>query len=604
MNRTRLSSLEAFGLRDQRNRIYPALEASDGSTLSLDFTQMSSLDSRFTFSRSTQGTFINSSGYVAWSDVNLVRDSIGFAVSGATSRGWGVPGSATTGTYYDRNGVASNASRASYKQTGSISVTWSPDSIAALATGVVARFWIRGVTDATRIDMGWYQSTLGWGSASDGSCTIVGGYSNGVTITSQSGVLFKVENLSTTEWTQLEVKRSTRFDYFAMYFGGASATSSSLTHAFEFSDFQINLGTVAKPFVATSNAGGAGLQAPRFDYNPTTRAPRGLLIEGSATNLLKNSTYADTGWIAYGSYTKSYTTGITSPANDTTAARITFSAVTNGLYTNNTQMTYTNTVGATYTFSAWIRATSNTTNPNIRFGDSAVALGSDIPISTNWARYSYSYTAISNSGPSIQSGSGTATGEFEMWGFQLEAGNGASSYIPTGTSQLTRAADECFIADASPFQVSTTNGTLYWSGIIHKQTPSSYTEIVGFMNASVPTFEVWTNGLNIGVAARGTSLSAGGDNEVTRTYTLNAQTRYACSVNTTSNPIVAAILNGGTVGTKDKSGTGDLFASTRFVLGRQPTATYGSFMPCMTFAQVKYWPVTKTQAELNSLTTT
>ena len=36
----------------------------DGSTLSLDFTAMSSLDPRFTFTRSTTATFINSSGYV------------------------------------------------------------------------------------------------------------------------------------------------------------------------------------------------------------------------------------------------------------------------------------------------------------------------------------------------------------------------------------------------------------------------------------------------------------------------------------------------------------------------------------------------------------
>jgi hypothetical protein len=199
------------------------------------------------------------------------------------------------------------------------------------------------------------------------------------------------------------------------------------------------------------------------------------------------------------------------------------------------------------------------------------------------------------------------TATVHLWGAQLEAGNGASSYIPTTTAAVTRAADQCFIADASPFQVSTTNGTLYWSGIIHKQTPGSYTEIVGFMDSTQPTLEVYTNGLNVGVAARGMSLNSGGANEVTRTYTLNAQTRYACSVNTTSNPIVAAVLNGGTVGTNNKSpttGGGDLYASTRFVLGRQPTLSYANYMPCMTFAQVKYWPVTKTQAELNLLTTT
>jgi len=48
------------------------LRRGDGSTLSLDFTALGSLDSRFTFTRSTTATFINSSGYV---------ESIGAATS-------------------------------------------------------------------------------------------------------------------------------------------------------------------------------------------------------------------------------------------------------------------------------------------------------------------------------------------------------------------------------------------------------------------------------------------------------------------------------------------------------------------------------------------
>ena len=106
----------------------------------------------------------------------------------------------------------------------------------------------------------------------------------------------------------------------------------------------------------------------RFEYNPTTLAAKGLLIEGSATNVLKYSVYADTNWNPIGGYTKSYTTGITSPANDATAARITFSSVNHLLYTSNGLMGYTNSVGSVYTMSAWIRATTNTTNLKIRFG--------------------------------------------------------------------------------------------------------------------------------------------------------------------------------------------------------------------------------------------
>lgn len=93
MNRTRASSLDAFGTRNQRNRIYPTLEASDGSTLSLDFTQMSSLDSRFTFTRSTTATFINNSGYVTSAAINAPR--FDYDPTTLATRGLLIEGSAT-----------------------------------------------------------------------------------------------------------------------------------------------------------------------------------------------------------------------------------------------------------------------------------------------------------------------------------------------------------------------------------------------------------------------------------------------------------------------------------------------------------------------------
>jgi hypothetical protein len=158
-------------------------------------------------------------------------------------------------------------------------------------------------------------------------------------------------------------------------------------------------------------------------------------VDHAGANLLLYSAYADTNWIPYGTYAKAYTTGITSPIGDTTAARITFNNVTNGLYYNSASLGSPNIVGATYTMSAWIRATDTTANPAIRFGDSGVAAGANIPITTTWTRYSYTYNnAVSASSPLIQSASGTATGQFEMWGFQLNPGSTAQTYYPTTTA--------------------------------------------------------------------------------------------------------------------------------------------------------------------------
>jgi len=52
--------------------VWPASSTSDGATVSLDFTT-GALDSRLTFTRSTTGTYINSSGYVASAAIDAPR---------------------------------------------------------------------------------------------------------------------------------------------------------------------------------------------------------------------------------------------------------------------------------------------------------------------------------------------------------------------------------------------------------------------------------------------------------------------------------------------------------------------------------------------------
>jgi hypothetical protein len=365
----------------------------------------------------------------------------------------------------------------------------------------------------------------------------------------------------------------------------ADLTSRGLTFSRSTSGTFIN----ASGLVATATAGN-----PRFEYD-TNGNPRGLLIEASATNLLKHSAYADTNWLAYGGYTKSYTTGINSPANDTTAARITFSAVGNGLYTNNTQMAYTNTVGATYTMSAWIRATSNTTNPNIRFGDSAVATGPNIPISTSWVRYSYSYVAVSASGPLIQSASGTATGEFEMWGFQLEAGSGASSYIPSGASQGSRASESLYL-DGAAFSAFWPSGqselSVYFAGDITR--PPANTQFLwvsrtgsgGVGTSRTRSFITTANSIraNTTVSDLNSTLSAA------------INTRIRTAVGVRSGSCALATNNGTTSTIVVNTDTGLSTDATQLVFN--PNADVFQHV-----SSLKFWPTRLPDAQLEALIT-
>ena len=347
----------------------------------------------------------------------------------------------------------------------------------------------------------------------------------------------------------------------------------------------------------------------RFEYDPTTLAAKGLLIEGQGINLLKYSVYADTNWLATGGYLKSYTTGITSPANDSTAARITFSAVGNGLFTSAATMGYINSVSSVYTWSAWIRATTNTTNLNIRFGDSSIGLGSNIPISTTWTRYSYSYTALSQSGPFLGSASGTATGEFEMWGFQLEIGSAASSYIPTTTAQVTRNPDLALMTSTN-FSSWYTGGT---TGTFFVDFHGGVRGITSTIRTVISTSDQTTKHLHLQQASAAGVLKVadfGAANSVStaNSITSGARTKGAYSFAYPGTGLTSTVnlcLNGGTVATS--SAIAFSVAPTWLVLGG--TSTDGSTLTDLTtvlngsIRQIKYYPTALTSAQLIAMTT-
>ena len=66
----------------------------------------------------------------------------------------------------------------------------------------------------------------------------------------------------------------------------ATTTTSTFTLAGSLTRIQMNLGTVATAYLATTAARRVGCS---IDYHPTTHAARGLLVEQAATNLLLNS---------------------------------------------------------------------------------------------------------------------------------------------------------------------------------------------------------------------------------------------------------------------------------------------------------------------------
>lgn len=349
----------------------------------------------------------------------------------------------------------------------------------------------------------------------------------------------------------------------------------------------------------------------RFDYDPTTLAPKGLLIEGSATNLVLQS--ESFGTVANWTLDSSGGTAInpvvttvsaTNPAGGSTVNQIVFNRGSGGQGSYSRIQQSVLTSASAYTISVWMRTVSGTSN----VGFLGPSTNQNNVVTTTWKRFTFTFTATAAS-TSFQILLYEAIGSdlsatIYVWGAQFEAGVGASSYIPTVASQVPRAADECYMGDISDFNYSNTNGTIATQFVYTKQS-SGYIEQIGFMTAGdQPTIEIFLNpSTSVYTAVRGASLNTGGANEIGATITLNTLIKYATSVNVVTNPIVQINMNG-TAASTNKSGTGtSLYTATRFVFGRLPAASYGANYGSLTIKSVKYWNTTKTAAELAALTT-
>lgn len=228
---------------------------------------------------------------------------------------------------------------------------------------------------------------------------------------------------------------------------------------------QLEVGSTATTY--TRNVG--GLFPARFDYDPVTLAPRGILIEEQRTNLLTYSEqFNDAAWIKSGATVTANATA--SPDGTANADKLVETATTAD---HHIEQLASLTTGTTYTFSFYAKAGERNivsvrssaawaSDPRIRFTltgagtvtvDAGTPTGTITAVGNGW--YRCTMTATTNStnigvfrlslynGAYSYAGDGTS-GAF-VWGAQLEAGAFATSYIPTVASQVTRTADQASI---------------------------------------------------------------------------------------------------------------------------------------------------------------
>ena len=207
---------------------------------------------------------------------------------------------------------------------------------------------------------------------------------------------------------------------------------------------------------------------PRFDYDPITLAPKGLLIEESRTNLLRYSARLEIG--AWGKTRATVTANAAvAPDGDSTADKIVEDATASS--THFIAQTITVTAGTKYVLSAYVKADERNwftfqlpssimgAAKNAFFDVSDGTIGTVTSgvtaaiafVGDGWYRCSVTFTPTASVSASFTfvladadnsiSYTGDGTSGLFAWGYQVEAGAFATSYIPTTTTSLTRNAD-------------------------------------------------------------------------------------------------------------------------------------------------------------------
>lgn len=217
----------------------------------------------------------------------------------------------------------------------------------------------------------------------------------------------------------------------------------------------------ANGVLQTAASGVARSNAYDYDADGVLR-PVGLLLEKSATNLLTQSqNLVEWNHNCVSNFTRNYGDYLT-PSGVMNGTRINFdsdSASTYGVYSsvslnagdNLTLSVYVKglsgnkTVRLTSELTGGAFATTINVDFNLTTGSYSTPAGvriSSIPMANGWYRVSVTRTAT-GTGTSVlclYSGSAGAN-EIVLYGAQAEIGNYATSYIPTTTAQVTRAAD-------------------------------------------------------------------------------------------------------------------------------------------------------------------
>jgi hypothetical protein len=398
------------------------------------------LDSRITFTRGSNATLVDSRGRITYAPANLVLQSQTF-----DNASW----NKTVGTFGGTIPVVTP------------NVAEAPDGT---MTADRAQFATGGTANSDDL------STLVQIPAGAGTPALFSVWVKSNT-TSDQVLLLRVGSTftaitATPSWQRFSALQSTPVTSYAVNIGlrgSVTGTVSSADVLLWGAQLEpVTYQTTAGPYVATTTAAYYG---PRFDYDPVTLAPKGILIEEQRVNLLLRSEEFDNA-----SWTKLRATvtanATTSPDGTADAEKLVEDTTASDTHFV-LQLTAVSS-STSYTYSVFLKAAERTRAALVDGGGSSSTGVFDLSNGTvvsasgctaaitnfgnGWYRCTITFTTggaqtmancrvfLVDTGTNITY-TGNGTSGLFLWGAQLEAGAFPTSYIPTVASQVTRSAD-------------------------------------------------------------------------------------------------------------------------------------------------------------------
>lgn len=306
---------------------------------------------------------------------------------------------------------------------------------------------------------------------------------------------------------------------------------------------------------------------PRFDHDPVTHAQKGILIEESRANFqIRSEELDNAAWSASDSIITANAT--TAPNGTLTAEKMVDTATLIRHVLNPSSVSMTS--GTTYTSSAYIKAAEHqyiqltfsmanfgsnayanyflNGSGSVSFSAASVTNSSIQYIGNGWYRCSLSapatatssanpffFSLLNNTNNTARSPGYTGTvGGVYIWGAQTEIGSFPTSYVPTTTSAVTRAADALTIPTGSWYNSSGFSTTTEFSSYATSGSPRQMSISDGTLNNYVQL--VSTGG---GLVRGNKTLSGVGSSSSGPSFTSNTYYKTALAVDAASIPFAA-----------------------------------------------------------------